>query len=80
MCVPNRRHSIYCILPPNILINIAKRGTAEQRDAVLDLGIGIAGVCVEFTSFPASISARRLRVDEASSSSDAPWPTRCLCR
>jgi Zn-dependent metalloprotease len=36
MCVPNHRHSIYCILPPNILINIAKRGTAEQRDAVLE--------------------------------------------
>ncbi len=36
MCIPNRAHSIYCILPPHILINIAKRGTPEQRDAVLE--------------------------------------------
>ncbi|WP_263383737.1 M4 family metallopeptidase [Granulicella arctica] len=36
MCSSNRRRSIYCILPPNILINVAKRGTQEQRDAVLE--------------------------------------------
>jgi len=31
----NCRHSIYCILPPNILSNIAKNGTPEQRDAAI---------------------------------------------
>jgi Zn-dependent metalloprotease len=29
------RHSIFCILPPDVLINIAKNGTAEQRDGAL---------------------------------------------
>jgi Zn-dependent metalloprotease len=31
-----RTHSIYCILPPNILLNIARRGSPEQRSVVLD--------------------------------------------
>jgi Zn-dependent metalloprotease len=29
------RHSIYCILPPEVLINIARNGSAEQRNAAL---------------------------------------------
>jgi len=29
------RHSIFCILPPNVLIEIAKNGTAAERDAAL---------------------------------------------
>ena len=36
MCFPTRSHSIYCILPPKVLINIAQHGTPEQRKAVLD--------------------------------------------
>jgi Zn-dependent metalloprotease len=36
MCLPRRTHSIYCILPLNVLANIARNGTAEQRKAVLD--------------------------------------------
>lgn len=36
MCNSRRNHSIYCILPPNILLNIARRGSEEQRDAVLN--------------------------------------------
>src|SRR5215467_5162358 len=30
------RHSIFCILPPHVLKNIAKNGTPEQRDAALN--------------------------------------------
>jgi len=30
------RHSIFCILPPHILVQIAKNGTAEQRNAALE--------------------------------------------
>ena len=34
------RHSIFCILPPDVLINIAKKGTAAQREAALEsLGV-----------------------------------------
>jgi Zn-dependent metalloprotease len=34
---PTNRHSIFCILPPHILINIAKNAeTAEQRAAAVD--------------------------------------------
>jgi len=29
------RHSIYCILPPHILINIARNGTSEEREFAL---------------------------------------------
>ena len=35
MCL-SRTHSIYCILPPQVLLNIANNGTAEQRKAVLE--------------------------------------------
>ena len=35
MCDSAHQHSIFCILPPEILANIAKNGTAEQRDAAL---------------------------------------------
>jgi len=31
----NHYHSIFCILPPDVLINIAKNGTTEQREAAL---------------------------------------------
>jgi Zn-dependent metalloprotease len=34
--VCNRKHSIYCILPPNVLRNIAKNGNAAEREAVLN--------------------------------------------
>ncbi len=30
-----KRHSIFCILPPHILLNVARNGTREQRDAAL---------------------------------------------
>jgi Zn-dependent metalloprotease len=35
MCNQHRRHSIFCILPPQILLEIAKNGTKEQRDAAM---------------------------------------------
>jgi Zn-dependent metalloprotease len=35
MCSVHRRHSIFCILPPHILMEIAKNGTPEQREAAL---------------------------------------------
>ena len=35
MCIHHRR-SIFCILPPHILSNIAKNGTKEQRDIAID--------------------------------------------
>ena len=35
MCDSAHQHSIFCILPPEILANIAKNGTAEQRDAAI---------------------------------------------
>jgi Zn-dependent metalloprotease len=31
----SKRHSIFCILPPQILVNIARNGTAEQREHAL---------------------------------------------
>src|SRR5262245_27515412 len=31
----NHRHSIFCILPPHILRNIARNGTSEERDFAL---------------------------------------------
>ena len=40
MCMTNRRHPIFCILPPHILVHIAKNGTKEQRDSALQaLGV-----------------------------------------
>ncbi len=36
MCRSRRGHSIYCILPPNVLHNVARNGTKEQLNAVLD--------------------------------------------
>src|ERR1700760_4381881 len=30
------RHSIFCILPPHVLVEIAKNGTKEQREAAVD--------------------------------------------
>src|SRR4029077_10449918 len=33
---PHYRHSIFCILPPHVLIAIAKNGTPEQRQAAID--------------------------------------------
>src|SRR3954468_19260931 len=39
-CQQNHRHSIFCILPPHILREIAKRGSQRQRDwALLTLGL-----------------------------------------
>jgi Zn-dependent metalloprotease len=39
-CQQNHRHSIFCILPPHILHEIAKRGSQRQRDwALLTLGL-----------------------------------------
>src|ERR1700737_790341 len=35
MCYSNHHHSIFCILPPYILGEIAKSGTAEQRQAAV---------------------------------------------
>lgn len=35
MC-KTRTHSIFCILPPHVLRNIAKNGNAEEREAVLN--------------------------------------------
>jgi Zn-dependent metalloprotease len=35
MCYPNHRHSIFCILPPHILNEIAKNGTPQQRESAL---------------------------------------------
>jgi Zn-dependent metalloprotease len=32
----NHRHAIFCILPPHVLRNIAKNGTAEEREAALN--------------------------------------------
>jgi Zn-dependent metalloprotease len=31
----NHRHSIFCFLPPHVLINLAKNGNAEERDFAL---------------------------------------------
>ena len=40
MCYTNVRRSIFCVLPPHILLEIAKNGTKEQREAALQaLGI-----------------------------------------
>ncbi len=37
MCSPHQnRHSIFCILPPHILRQIARRGSESQRNAALD--------------------------------------------
>jgi Zn-dependent metalloprotease len=33
---PGHRHSIFCILPPDVLRDIAQTGTEEQRQAALD--------------------------------------------
>jgi Zn-dependent metalloprotease len=33
--VTTHHHSIFCILPPDVLVNIAKNGTAKQRDRAL---------------------------------------------
>jgi Zn-dependent metalloprotease len=35
MCTSQDHHPIFCILPPHILLEIAKRGTPEQREAAL---------------------------------------------
>ena len=35
MCSISHHHSIFCILPPDILANIARNGTAEQREAAI---------------------------------------------
>jgi Zn-dependent metalloprotease len=35
MCT-GHRHSIFCILPPHVLVEIAKNGTKEQRDAAVE--------------------------------------------
>jgi Zn-dependent metalloprotease len=35
MCITAHRHSIFCILPPDILANIARNGTADQRKAAI---------------------------------------------
>lgn len=36
MCLTNdNRHPIFCILPPHILLEIARRGTKEQRESAL---------------------------------------------
>jgi Zn-dependent metalloprotease len=35
MCRTAHRHSIFCILPPDILANIARNGSAEQREAAI---------------------------------------------
>ena len=35
-CQENHRHSIFCILPPHVLIEIANRGNEEQRKFALD--------------------------------------------
>lgn len=34
-CPAGHRHSIFCLLPPHVLREIARRGTPAQRDAVL---------------------------------------------
>ena len=34
MCTA-RRHSIFCILPPHVLVEIAKNGTKDQRAAAV---------------------------------------------
>jgi Zn-dependent metalloprotease len=40
MCRTTHHHSIFCILPPHVLINIAQNGTPEQRAAALEaLGV-----------------------------------------
>jgi Zn-dependent metalloprotease len=36
MCQAEHRHSIFCILPPDVLSNIARRGKPEQREAAID--------------------------------------------
>ncbi len=36
MCQAEHRHSIFCILPPDVLSNIARNGTPEQREAAID--------------------------------------------
>lgn len=35
MCKSAHRHSIFCILPPDILSNIVRNGTPQQRDAAV---------------------------------------------
>jgi Zn-dependent metalloprotease len=35
MCNANHRHPIFCILPPDILIRIARNGTKDQREFAL---------------------------------------------
>src|SRR5258708_18910586 len=35
MCLASHRHSIFCILPPHVLINIANKGTPDQRESAL---------------------------------------------
>lgn len=35
-CAANHRHSIFCIVPPHILREIAKRGDAAHRQTALD--------------------------------------------
>jgi Zn-dependent metalloprotease len=35
-CHLNHRHSIFCIVPPHVLREIARRGNPAQRDAALD--------------------------------------------
>src|SRR5215213_17347 len=36
MCRTHHRHSIFCILPPHVLREIAMNGTAPERTAALD--------------------------------------------
>ena len=35
LCTCHHRHSIFCILPPHILVNVARNGSPGQRAAVL---------------------------------------------
>ena len=36
MCRPHHRHTIFCILPPHILREVAMNGTVPQRAAALN--------------------------------------------
>jgi Zn-dependent metalloprotease len=36
MCLDFHRHPIFCIVPPHILREMARRGTGEQRDMALN--------------------------------------------
>src|SRR5215469_6168241 len=36
ICQQNHRHSIFCIVPPHVLREVARNGNAAQRNAALD--------------------------------------------